>query len=111
MAESLIVLSAEDAAAGLAEIRKRGRVVSVLPPRLLIVELDDDRNEAVRRLPTTQALIADPAEPIPVSLSDSERLFVDAWRQRQQRKDKQRIGDGQPWDAEGFLPPDPPKKR
>lgn len=48
------------------------------------------------------------AEEIRGELTPSEALFVDAYAQR--ARPKVRPGDGLSWDAEGFLPPDPPKK-
>jgi hypothetical protein len=40
-------------------------------------------------------------------LDAGARLFVDAWRS-QPRSKPDRPGDGLPWDAKGFEPPDPP---
>jgi hypothetical protein len=40
-------------------------------------------------------------------LDDGARLFVEAWM-TPPRGDRERPGDGQPWDAPGFEPPDPP---
>jgi len=42
-------------------------------------------------------------------LTDEERLFVRAWSSR--KVEKVRPGDGLPWDAPGFLPPDLPPPR
>jgi hypothetical protein len=111
MPERIVVLSTQGASSGLAEIQKRYRVLSVLPPRLVVVELDDTEMQAVRRLPSTQAIIARPTEAIPSLLEPNEQLFVEAWQQRQLFQNKQRPGEGQPWDAEGFQPPDFPKRR
>lgn len=110
MTERLIVLAAESADAGLADIRKRGRVLSTLPPRLVIADLDDEQTNALRASPTTLAVMGSPADSVPDALSEGERLFADAWRTRHQSQDKLRIGDGLPWDAEGFEPPDRPKR-
>ena len=43
-------------------------------------------------------------------LDDGARLFVEAWL-TPPRDAKDRPGDGLPWDAPGFLPPDPPPGR
>jgi len=43
-------------------------------------------------------------------LDDGARLFVEAWM-TPPRDDRERPGDGQPWDAPGFQPPDPPPGR
>jgi hypothetical protein len=109
MAERLVVLAPEHADAVLAEISKRGRIVGRLPPRLAIVEIDDAQTEALRAATATEALIAVPGDPMPDTLTEAERLFAEAWSTRHQSKPKQRPGEGLPWDAEGFQPPDKPK--
>jgi xanthine dehydrogenase molybdopterin-binding subunit B len=48
-----------------------------------------------------------PRPPDVAGLSEAETLFVDAWRSRLDRPAKVRPGDGLPWDAPGFEPPDP----
>jgi hypothetical protein len=109
MPERLVVLSAQNAPNELADIQKRYRVSSVLPPNLAVVDLDDSEAEVVRSRAGIQVMISDPAESIPGSLNETEQLFIRAWQKRLQMKNKQRPGEGQAWDAEGFLPPDLPK--
>jgi hypothetical protein len=41
-------------------------------------------------------------------LDEGEALFVTAWASRMTGPQKQRGGEGLPWDASGFEPPDPP---
>jgi len=110
MPEKLVVLFAQDASRGMAEIQKSYRVLSLLPPRLAVVELDDNGTQAVRRMPATQAVIAGPTDAMPPNLQENERLFIDAWQQRLSYQNKRRVGEGKSWDAEGFQPPDPPKR-
>jgi hypothetical protein len=43
-------------------------------------------------------------------LDDGARLFVEAWL-APPRDPSERPGDGLPWDAPGFQPPDPPPGR
>lgn len=111
MSERLVVLAAGDAAAALADVRTRHRVSSLLPPRLAVADLDDEEAEALLRLPTTEGVISGPREPIPASLTEGERLFVQAWQQQQEGPKQGRPGEGLTWDAEGFLPPDPPRQQ
>jgi hypothetical protein len=42
-------------------------------------------------------------------LDRAGRLFLDAWRERAAGKPG-RTGEGLPWDATGFQPPDPPDR-
>jgi hypothetical protein len=44
-------------------------------------------------------------------LDDGARLFVEAWRTQRSAASatRDRAGDGLPWDAPGFEPPDPPR--
>lgn len=109
MAERLVVLSPAAGHAALAELQARYPVLGTLPPRLAVADLDDGQADALRRLPSTEAIISDPAEPLPPSLIESERLFGQAWQRRRQGGVRERPGEGLPWDAGGFLPPDPPK--
>jgi hypothetical protein len=67
----------------------------------------------VRRLPQVPGIGCFAAELPPdveASLSPQEKLFVHAWRLRGTPDfvTKHRPGDGLPWDAPGFLPPDAP---
>lgn len=110
MAERLVVLSPEHAPTAQGEIQARHRVLGTLPPRLLIVELDDDQATALLREATAESVLSRPSDPIPASLNEAERLFVEAWRQRH-GPPKQRPGEGLNWDAEGFRPPDRPPQR
>ncbi|MBI5110819.1 MAG: hypothetical protein HZA68_02475 [Rhodovulum sp.] len=120
MSECLVVLSAATAADVLAALRSRFRVTSALPPRLAVVDVDDVEAESalalLRATPGVETVLADPAAPspgggVPPGLTADELLFVDAWRQRPALRSKARPGEGLPWDAEGFEPPDRPRRR
>jgi hypothetical protein len=99
-----VLVVVADTAAGrkaLADLRTRGVVTQLLPPRLALVgagargavELADTPGISVHA--DTPPELDDPTE--------AERLFVDAWLSR--RAGKRRPGDGLPWDAPGFQPP------
>lgn len=47
----------------------------------------------------------------PPGLTDDESLFIESWRARPQAGAKERKGEGLPWDAPGFQPPDGPPRR
>jgi hypothetical protein len=107
MSEYLVLLLSPDQGAREA-VQQRCHVVSALPPRLLVVEADEHAAHALRLLPGVADVISWPANTLPDVLNETERLFVHAWRQNQSTPDKPRPGDGLNWDAEGFVPPDPP---
>jgi hypothetical protein len=70
-------------------------VVQLFPPRLALVrEVGEWPN-----LPEG-AFYVDQVES---DLRPNEKLFVEAWRKRMENKD--RPGEGLPWDAPGFTPP------
>ena len=54
-----------------------------------------------------------PGDPFPhaarAGLSRAELIFVEAYLRKSQPKT--RAGEGLAWDAEGFVPPDPTKRR
>ena len=90
MPEWLVLLrDAEDTPEGLTIIAQSGRVAVCeappgAPPPGNIVE----------------------AGALPPSLTEGERLFAEGWLERQSRGPKERKGEGLPWDAPGFQPPD-----
>jgi hypothetical protein len=63
--------------------------------RLAMARTDDDRIQVVGD------------ETALDELDDGARLFVEAWRSQAPAK-SHRPGDGLPWDAPGFEPPDAP---
>ena len=107
MSEYVVLLSSDDQGASDA-VRQRCRVVSALPPRLLVVEADDQVAQGIRDLPGVDDVISGITTTLPNSLNDSELLFVQAWQQSRHLADKPRPGEGLSWDAEGFSAPDDP---
>ena len=109
---SFLALLREGAAAQHVErLQSRYRVINMLRPRVLVLEIDDDAAARLREDPDI-AGVFDREAPADVvdQLPADARLFVNAWIQQQATKDKQRRGDGLSWDAPGFEPPDIPHK-
>ena len=107
MSQYIVLLSSNDQGAD-AIVRQRCRVVSALPPRLLVVEADEQVAQELRVLPGVDDVISGMHNIPSSSLNESEQLFVQAWQRSRHLDDKQRPGEGLNWDAEGFLPPDHP---
>lgn len=94
----LVVMEDTDVARmALADLRIRGQVTQLLPPRLALVA-------AGAVAAGTPGLSVHTGErPDLDDPTDAEQLFVDAWWER--RRGKDRPGDGLPWDAPGYRPP------
>lgn len=99
--EWLVVLRASDCAElieALVPVRQR------LGDRVLIVEAADPT--LLRRLRYVRAVTDRALDPALVAdLSDTERLFIDAWVANRTTKKPARRGDGLDWDSEGYEPP------
>lgn len=99
----------------LASLRRHGTVTGRLAPRLALVEAYSEQanpDEVVCALAAVPGVLAvfatGPPPALYASLSETERLFVDAWLARD-RPTGAPEGDGLPWDADpNRLPPDPP---
>jgi hypothetical protein len=109
--ELLVVLDEDAAEDALKRVRDAFRVTQVASPRLAIVESPRSEGEAsLRAIPGVVAVAGTdvPAELIS-RLSPEEELFVAAWSLRMaEGPRKERRGEGLPWDAPGFSPPDAP---
>jgi hypothetical protein len=109
-AELLVRVDDDEAADTLARLGERFRVTQVAPPRLAVVEQEPGTHEAgLRDIPGVVA-VAGPEVPddFRKGLSPEEALFVAAWERRMQEpQSEDRPGEGLPWDAPGFSPPDP----
>jgi hypothetical protein len=89
------------------------RVVASLPPRVVLVQIDDANLAALKSradvaATTTAAAQAESLQVTP-PLSDTEQLFAAAWAARG-KKSQTRRGDALDWDAPGFEPPDKPPR-
>ena len=95
----------------------RCRVTQKVSPRVMLVEATSgeptgDLKAELEALPGVDAILTpgdSPGEEWIASLTRAEALFVQAFLRRS--RPKERPGEGLDWDAEGFLPPDPPSNR
>lgn len=105
--ELLVVLHLSAGDQGLNEVKRETTVIQHVPPRLVLVEGEPNVIDRLRELPGVRSVFRPEDDMGEIGdLSEHERLFVDGWRLRGQPKE--RPGDGLPWDAPGYLPPDPP---
>jgi hypothetical protein len=103
-----ILLVADDVGQVLDRLGLPAALVQHLPPRIGVVEVDDDAVAGLRRAAGVLG-IGDPDLPddVRAGLTETERLFADAWAAG--REPKTRPGEGLAWDAPGFQPPDLPR--
>lgn len=100
----LVVDEPERFEAIVAAVGATAPVIQQLPPRLAIVASP----ASGQQLPQVSgATWYREGAAIDERLSAEELLFVTAWRQRRRTKD--RPGEGLPWDAPGYQPPDAPR--
>jgi hypothetical protein len=102
--EFLVLLDRDEFDGPLSE---HARVVHSASPRLHVIRLEASAVQKFESLPGVVELTADSFSPeLLERLDDQERLFLEALSRR--NAPKQRLGEGLPWDAPGFEPPDPP---
>lgn len=95
------------------------RVVSMYPPRVHVLEPPTSVSAAdLLALPGVRAVLVGGRAlqtfgdaSVLTTLSAGERLFVQGWGAGQTAEPKARPGEGLPWDAPGFEPPDDPAAR
>lgn len=90
---------------------ERYAVLHRLPPRILVVKVED--RSAATQIGTIPGVASaaderDVSQLFDIELDGKERLFVSAWIQRVQRGAKQRPYDKLDWDSAGLSPPDKP---
>lgn len=108
----LVVLDEDEADAALERLRGAFRVTQVAHPRLAVVETTRGAGQAsLRAIPgVVEVAGADVPAELMDSLRPEEELFVMAWSRRMtEGLRKERPGEGLPWDAPGFTPPDDPR--
>ncbi|GAB2791018.1 hypothetical protein GCM10027199_78860 [Amycolatopsis magusensis] len=81
-------------------------VTVVRAPLEAITEIAQNARLTMARLPTGETRIVGDESALE-ELDEGARMFVAAWRRRPIRK-PHRVGEGLPWDAPGFEPPDRP---
>ena len=111
MAEPRELLLIFDATGVSADVLESQRVTQQMSPRVVIIESEAPRDE-LQAMQGVQAVLEpgeSAAEEVRNTLTSAEDLFVAAYTQR--ARAKERPGEGLNWDAEGFLPPDPPQRR
>lgn len=107
--EILLVLADAAGEDGLDHLSAHFRVLSTLPPRLAVVEAGEPTLADLRGKPDVRFVATDRVgEEILDDLTADERAFAMGWELRRTAPPKARLGEGLPWDAPGFLPPDPP---
>lgn len=105
----LVLLRTDAVVSQLERVQKEYTVISLLRPRILVLDVDDEMATQLRRDSEIVGVYEGqvPAE-IVGQLDAGEKLFVNAWSQQQSSEGKKRTGDGLPWDSPGFVPPDRP---
>lgn len=107
--EVLIAFAHGKDAAILEQLQPGPRITALKPPGLATVRASTEEIAALRRLTGVQAVfLRDVPAQFLEALGPGERLFVLAWQVRGGTK-LERPGEGLPWDAPGFEPPDRPK--
>jgi hypothetical protein len=106
--EFLVILEPRLADGALAQLRAVTNVTQVIG-RLVLVQADPEAVARAVRIGGVLHVHEEALPEPPPDLTPSERMFVSAWKARQQPKT--RPGEGLSWDAPGFLPPDPPAYR
>jgi hypothetical protein len=108
--EVLVVLDPRESAEALERLRERHHITQVGSPRVVVLGIAPGEPGSLESVPGVVAVSRGPPLPDAVveELDDRETLFVTAWASRMTAPEKQRQGEGRPWDASGFEPPDPP---
>lgn len=104
----LVLLPERSAPAELARLRLLYRVSSLLEPRIAILEVSEGELAILVQRQGLDGVYPDtiPAEVLS-RLHPQEQLFVAAWSLQRAARQKQRPGEGLPWDAPGFQAPAP----
>lgn len=108
--EVLVVIGEQRAAEAFKQLSSGYSVRQVASPRVVVVDGSVGVLAGLRSIPgVTVVTRGDAPSGLTEGLDEGEALFVAAWLSRSEEgPPKQRPGEGLPWDAPGFLPPDPP---
>lgn len=108
MSELLLLLEGDPQDPDLLKVREDERVTQVLSDRVFAIEKPNAQR--IAELEATPGLLlsveGSPPLRIPSDLSETERLWIEAWSYRSGQK--KRPGERLFWDAPGFESPDPP---
>ena len=108
----LVLLPEASASEQVGRLQSAYRVLTLLRPRIVVLEVDEQALTALRKSPDIAGVYEQNVPPdVLAGLRPEERLFVEGWSVQQASKDKSRSGDGLSWDAPGFQPPGPPVKK
>jgi hypothetical protein len=107
--EFLLILDSVTAAEAQEQLHRTHRVTQVGSPRVVVVAVSPEETPPS---PSTPGVVTVSSGSLPPDifeeLDEQEALFVAAWASRMTGPEKQRRGEGLPWDAPGFEPPDAP---
>ncbi len=105
----LVILLENSDPAELARLQLTYQVSSMLEPRIAILEVGDVDLAVLAERQGLEGVYSDTIPPEVLSrLHPEEQLFVEAWSLQRTSRQKQRPGEGLPWDAPGFKAPAPP---
>ena len=108
--EALVIVQPGADERTLRRLREVVTVEQAAAPRLAVIRADEEGIRAVQKLRGISGVYLDDVPSAErARLGPTERLFIDAWELRKRPK-LHRKGEGLPWDAPGFLPPDPPRE-
>lgn len=106
MMRALLILDESAAAAAMTRVSRLVHITQQLPPRLALVEGGAAAVDQVRTVAGVRAVCTkDINDSLLEELTEPERLFAEAWKLSLKPKGA-RVGEGLPWDAEGFQAPD-----
>ena len=109
MPQALLIIDGLHNETVMLRVAELATVTQRLPPRLAIVEGEPDRLASIHGIPGIISMFEGSVpEAMLRQLNPTERLFAEAWAES--RRPKSRIGEGLPWDAEGFEPPNGKKE-
>jgi hypothetical protein len=104
--EVLVILSDHEVARVRSQIEQETRVLHSVSPRVFVVEMTAPAMDYLAQMEDEVAsTISDVSPAVLDTLNDQERQWVSAWNLRRLKKPR-RLGEGLPWDAPGFSPPD-----
>jgi len=103
----MLILVFVDETVGAAALKDSATIVHTASPRLFVARVDLARRSDLASRPGVIAMTEGTLpDEVANRLNKAEALFATAFANR--RTSKERPGEGLPWDAPGFEPPDSP---